>query len=104
MGEHKKRSITDQLIHDLMDKGLIIEAGWLSFRAVCVSVDAGADQIKDMRISFFAGAHNLFHSLLIGLAEDAEPTEEDMQKMNKIHKELDDFMTELKLRYRNRGH
>lgn len=102
MGEHKKRSITDQLIHDLMNKGLIIEAGWLSFKTTCIPVDAGADQIKDMRISFFAGAHNLFHALLTGLAEDAEPTEEDMQKMNKIQKELDDFMTALNMQFKNR--
>lgn len=105
MGEHKKKTDAEQLTIALIKKGLIIEAGWLSFKTMCMPLSAGEDQIKDMRTSFFAGAHHLFNSLIVSLdEEDSEPTEADMEKMNKVHKELEDFMVELQGQIRNRRH
>lgn len=95
MGQHKHH----KTVEILMQQGLIIEAGWVGFRISCFSPDAPPEQIIDMRIAFFAGAQHLFSSLMIGLDEDKEPTEEDMKKMDKIHKELDRFLQEFRLKH-----
>lgn len=105
MGEHKKKTVAEQLTIDLIKKGLIIEAGWLSFKTTCMPLAAGEDQIKDMRTSFFAGAHHLFNSIMVSLdEEDSEPTEGDLEKISQVHKELENFMLELQGQIRNRRH
>lgn len=79
----------------LVDKGLLVEAGWMGFRLGAMHPDAPADQVSEMRLAFFAGAQHLFTSMMTMLDPDAEPTEQDMERMTQISKELERFTADV---------
>lgn len=85
------------LSRKLVDEGFLIEAGWLALRAISIPV-ASAIQIDQMRMAYFAGAQHLFSSIMTIMDEDAEPTAKDLQRMEKIHLELEDYATEMRRR------
>jgi hypothetical protein len=113
MGEGKRRrdavgssakpgvppEVLDELARQLIDKGLLIEAGFAALRAQAIPEDAPAVQIEEMRTAFFAGAQHLFASIMGVLDPDAEPTEKDMERMGKIDAELRAFIEEYQLRH-----
>jgi hypothetical protein len=80
------------LSRKLTDDGKLIEAGWVSFRHLVVHPDAPPDQLREMRIAFFAGAQHLFASINSIMDEDAEPTDADLQRMQSISDELEAFV------------
>jgi hypothetical protein len=92
------REFLDRLARALTDQGLLIEAGWVSLRAATIPADAPAEQLHDMRATFFAGAQHLFGSMMGMLDPDEEPTAADMERMNKIDAELRQFIEEFELR------
>jgi hypothetical protein len=89
----------DRLVQGLVDKGKIIEAGWLSYRIVVVPDDAPEIQIEESRRAFFAGAQHLFGSIMQMLEPDAEPTEADLRRMSSINDELDAYIADFKRRH-----
>jgi hypothetical protein len=113
MGESKRRrdaagssakvphEVLDELSRQLIDKGLLIEAGFASLRARAIPPDASPVQLDEMRSAFFAGAQHLFASIMGVLDPDAaEPTEKDMERMGKIDAELRAFINEYQMRQR----
>jgi hypothetical protein len=86
------REWLESMSRELVDKGLLIEAGWMSFRASVISTDAPEDQLREMRLSFFAGAQHLFGSIMTVLDPDSEPTEADLKRMENINNELNHFL------------
>jgi hypothetical protein len=94
MTENSKRCEALYLL--LTDNGLLIEAGWASFRASVISSDAPEVRLREMRLSFFAGAQHLFGSIMTILDPGAESTEADLNRMELINNELDKFVTEMK--------
>ena len=50
----------EKLTKELTDKGLLIEAGFVSLRHMAIAKDASAEQVDEMRSAFFAGAQHLF--------------------------------------------
>ena len=86
------RAHLERVTRDLIDSGKLIEAGWVSMRIACDLVDAPADQLREMRMAFFAGAQHLFGSILSVLEPGDEPTEKDLKRMDLIHTELQDFI------------
>lgn len=86
------RDITDKLTRELTDKGRIIEAGFVAMRLTAMHPDAPEDQVKEMRMAFFAGAQHLFGSLMSVMDSDREPTERDLKRMDLIHAELSGFI------------
>lgn len=82
----------DKLARDLTDKGLLIEAGFAGLRGQAMSPNAPADQVREMRMAFFAGAQHLFGSIMQVLDPEAEPTAADMLRMSKIADELQGFI------------
>lgn len=72
----------------LTDEGKLIEAGWESFRWMVIPVGAPEIQVREMRGAFFAGAVQLFSSLMSILEPGAEPTDADLGRMDAISKEL----------------
>ena len=87
------------------DKGSIIELGFSSFVAACYK-DAGPspDQCRQLRDAFFGGAQHLFASIMTILDPGEEPTAADMQRMDQIHRELEDFAGALARRiYKTEG-
>lgn len=93
------RADIDRLTKELVDKGQIIEAGWVSLRLMALPPDTCKVQIDEMRNAFFAGAQHLFASLMSSLEEDAEPTEADLRRMDLIEEELEGFIKEYELRH-----
>jgi hypothetical protein len=89
-----EREMIDRITRDLVDQGLIIEAGWVGLRMMSVPKDAPQIQVDEMRNSFFAGAQHLWGSIMSMMDPDAEPTAADMKRMGLIHKELDKFIKE----------
>lgn len=79
-------------IKQLLDKGQLIEAGWLDLRYKTIAMSAATTQIEEMRMAFFAGAQHLFSSIITALDPDAEPTQTDMYRMHQIHNELQVFI------------
>lgn len=78
----------ENIVKDLSDKGKIMEAGFLSFRLVCIAPDAPAMQLREMRIAFMAGAQHLWSSIMSMLGPEAEPTDEELEVLTKISNEL----------------
>ena len=103
MGEKKRRgalrSVVDEVTKKLVDEGKIVEAGWVSLKMQVIPENAPQVQLEEMRMAFFAGAQHLFGSIMSVLDEDAEPTEADLERMSKINDELDEFLTQFKLKH-----
>lgn len=83
------REITDAITQKLLDEGKIIAAGWAIMCALGIPKDAPEIQRRMMQDAFYAGAQHLWASIHAGLDEDAEPSEQDMQRMSLIAAELD---------------
>ncbi len=63
---------------------------WESYLLI-LPKDATANQITETRRAFYAGAQALFHSILVNLDPDQEPTENDLRRMDDIQQELREF-------------
>lgn len=86
------RAHLERLSRELTDKGMLIEAGFVSLRLAAIPLDAGATQLREMRMAFFAGAQHLFGSIMTIMDEDREPTEADLRRMDLIDAELKKFI------------
>lgn len=93
------RAFLERLSRELIDQGKLIESGWVAMRLQSVNPGAPKDQLDDMRMAFFAGAQHLFGSIMSMLEPDAEPTANDLHRMDLIAKELNRFIEEYKLRH-----
>ena len=103
MGENKRRNelrgVVDEVTKKLVDEGKIIESGWVLLKMQVIPENAPQVQLDEMRMAFFAGAQHLFGSIMSALDEDKEPTEADLERMSKISDELDQFLTQFKLKH-----
>ena len=93
------RKLLVDLSKRLADEGKLIEAGWISYRAVVLHPQAPAVQIEECRIAFFAGAQHLFGSIMTTLEPGSEPTENDLKRMDLMNAELDRFIAEFKKKH-----
>lgn len=105
MGEAKRRgarrpidAIVDAACREFVDRGKLIEAGWMGLRLSVISKEAPQARLDEMRMAFFAGAQHLFGSIMGMLEAGEEPTEADLKRMDLIHKELLEFIDVFKLR------
>jgi hypothetical protein len=86
------RIVVDEITKWLTDNGQLIEAGFISLRAMAIPQDAPPEQIACMRDSFFAGAQHLFGSIMTMLDPGVDPTTADISRLDSISKELDRFI------------
>lgn len=93
------RAFLERLTKELIDKGKLIEAGWISMRLACIPLDAPAVQLSEMRMAFFGGAQHLFGSIMNVLEPGEEPTENDLKRFDLIDAELKLFIQDFELRY-----
>lgn len=96
MGEAKRRrevigEVTTELTRKLSDEGKLIEAGAALYEHYVLPADASDVQRQKTRIAFMAGAQHLFASLMSIMDEGQEPTEADLNRMDLIHKELEQW-------------
>jgi hypothetical protein len=84
---------------EAMDKGCIIEFGWLLFAKLVYPQGINKDQHDQLRDAFFAGATHLFGSLMEGLDEGDDATSADEKRLDLIAAEILLFREHLKMRY-----
>jgi hypothetical protein len=90
------RATIDRIIRGLVDRGQIVEAGWMSFKLTTIPENAPANQLEEMRNSFYAGAQHLLGSIMSMFEPGAEPTEKDLRRMTLINEELERFIENFK--------
>jgi hypothetical protein len=88
----------DQLAAALVDQGLLIEAGFVSLCLCVIPADAPGEQVRDMKLAFFAGAQHLFSSLIRTLDPGAGVTRRDLDRVRNIEAELQRFADDLRAR------
>lgn len=83
----------------LAEEGLLIKAGFYGYLMMAYpDRELPAVQRLALEQSFLAGAYHLFSSLMNTLDPDAEPTEQDVRRLDKIHTELECYRKELTTR------
>lgn len=103
MDASERKKIVEQLTKKFVDDGKLVEAGFVALRAAFIPSDAPESQVNDMRIAFMAGAQHLFASMMSIMEPGAEPTENDLRRMNLIFNELDRFTNEMKIHISPKG-
>lgn len=73
-----------------------IESQWLIFRSNVVPANAGSVQVEETRRAFYAGAATLFGTIMDLLEPGAEATENDLQAMDEIARELAEYTDSLR--------
>ena len=105
MGEAKKKRdkmtpqerVALEVTHKLANDGRIIEGG---FAAFCVLNNIGDEQTTQiLREAWFGAADHLLRSIMSTLDPGDEPTDKDMERMEKIDAELMKWREKAKLRY-----
>lgn len=92
------RKLAERLTKDLADQGMLLEAGWVGYRLLCLKVPPH-ERADDKREAFMAGCEHTFASIISMMEPDAEPTDTDLARMDKLHKELEPVRRHLKLKY-----
>jgi hypothetical protein len=100
MANKAQRNFVDVLTKDLIDKGMLIEAGWVALKMAAIPHDAPPLQIECMREAFFAGAQHLYASMMMALDPGKEPTDDDLRRMAMIHSELEEFIRQYKINHK----
>ncbi len=75
----------------MIAEGRLIEAGWVHFQSLAFPLGASEDQMAEGRKCFMAGAWHLFSAMMSALDPDRDPTDADLARMDKIHKEITAF-------------
>lgn len=103
MGEAKRRAevrrLVDGATKHLVDEGKLIEAGWVSLKLTAYPNGMTPDQEQQLRQAFFAGAQHLIASICSFLEPDADITDKDLQRMNNVQRELDEFIQDYTARF-----
>jgi hypothetical protein len=94
-----KKEDHDAICRALVDRGRIIEAGFMGLRIAVIPANAPDVQVEEMRMAFFAGAQHLFGAIMGILEPGSEPTDLDLKRMSAIHAELNEFIEVYKKRH-----
>ena len=94
-----ERELIDALAKELVDRGLLIEAGWQTLKMMSVAPNAPQLQVDEMRNTFFAGAQHLFACMMGILDPGAEVTDADFRRMDAISDELEKFYNEFLMKH-----
>jgi hypothetical protein len=92
------QKLADRIAKDLADEGKLLEAGWQIYRLLCLKAPPH-EACDDLREAFMAGAEHLFASIIQMLDPEAEPTENDLNRMNLLLAELEPVQKALRLKY-----
>jgi hypothetical protein len=93
------KEVADALVHQMAADGRLIEAGWVALRCAVIPDNAPETQVREMRMAYMVGAQHLFSSIMMIFDPGEEPTDEDLRRIDLIHKELEAFREELELRF-----
>jgi len=103
MGEHKRNKAIEEAATKLTagatDEGRIVELGAIAFLGFVLPNGASPVQLREMRMAFIAGADFLFTSIMNVMEAGTEPTPKDLERMSRIHDELERFRKEFTTRH-----
>jgi hypothetical protein len=77
-------------------KRMLMAEKWDSFARAVLPPNAPADQRREMRRAFYAGALGILFKVITALAPETEPTAADLAVMDDVHQELEDFVKAVK--------
>lgn len=86
----------ERITVDWANRGKVVQGGWLAYELLTGIRDMSDIQRRECRKAFFSGAQHLFASIMTILEPGEEPTQADLERMNKINAELEEFVEELK--------
>lgn len=89
-GMSSTAQMTRRMVRKLARRGKLIDEAFKVFQRA-VYPGAPPDQIREMRVCFFAGAAEIFALQQASLDEGNEPTDEDMEFMSQWVAELEEF-------------
>ena len=95
MDEKDIGSFWEKITKEAIDQGKVIEVGWLATRVAMMKRGMPKALEAEVRKVFFLGAHHLYSAMMEMLEAGEEPTDNDMNRMNKIHDELEAFRKSL---------
>lgn len=80
-----------------MPRRLLMAEQWDQFaRAIFANGSFSEIQRREMRRAFYAGAESILFRVIEAFAPETEPTAADMQIMDDLHQELQDFAAAVK--------
>jgi hypothetical protein len=82
------------ILKEWADKGRVIEGGWQAYVAILLQGKTELER-SELRTAYFLGAEHLFSSIMQIMDQGPDPTENDMARMDLIHKELERFRRSL---------
>lgn len=91
------REMADALLRELSDRGQIVEGGWRAYEILTLK-DASEIQRSECRKAYFFGAEHVFMSMMgmLDSGPGTEPTELELERMDKLHAEITRFVDEIK--------
>jgi len=99
MSREELAAFASRLTKELADQGRIVEGGWAGFKVLIYPEDVPQEQLDELRTAFFAGAQHLFASLLMVITDDDKVEEIDLRRMDRVHKELQEFLAVFKKKH-----
>jgi hypothetical protein len=90
--------MAQEVTRELMEQGLIIEAGWRALELLWLLNPTPVER-EELRCAFYAGAMHVFRSIMCGLDDGMDETDDDMEKMANMHRELSCFEREFRAKY-----
>jgi len=96
MRDKKLEQICQAVTKDLVDRGKLIEAGFVIFRTMAMPEDCHQAQIDDMQTAFMAGAQHLFASIMTTLDPGDDMTDADMRRLDAIGNELEEWRAKMR--------
>ena len=73
-----------------------IEKIWLEYRKKAIPPNAGDTQLTETKRAFYAGSLGLLKAIMCRLEDGLEPTKKDLDFMDSIADELNNFFGEVK--------
>jgi hypothetical protein len=92
------REVAERLVRRLADEGLLIEAGWQTYRLLFLKLPPHEPR-DDLKEAYLVGAEHVFASIINMLDPGIEETEADISRMDALHTELEPIRKVLTLKY-----
>jgi len=75
-----------------------VKMEWEDYRKSVIPADAPEVQLVECRRAFYAGVVSLMRTVMTAIGPEAEPTDEDVWRMQEIMDELRSYMKEYERR------
>lgn len=86
------RRLVTEIEKQMIADGKLVAAGFVAFDMMFLEPASASEREKNFaQWAFFSGAQHLYASMLDTLDEGTEPTNADLDRVEKIHNELEDW-------------